>query len=131
MTITSKDISWALKNFLSEKRKKLNLSVRELGKRAGVSYTVIYDFEERGILPKIETLLKMADALKVDINSVDYSTGNFIISVGNCEKFSYEESSNEESSPMLEIDKLLNRLELNSQKRKEILSFVKFKMSED
>ena len=131
MTITSKDISWALKNFLSEKRKNLNLSVRELGKRAGVSYTVIYDFEERGILPKIETLLKMADTLKVDINSVDYSTGNFIISVGNCEEFSYEESSNEESPPMLEIDKLLNRLELNSQKRKEILSFVKFKMSED
>lgn len=44
---------------VTEERKKRKLSVRKLGELSGISYTVLYDLEERRKLPKIETILKL------------------------------------------------------------------------
>ena len=44
-------------------RKQHNLTVRELGVSADVSYTVIYDLENFRVLPKVETIIKLANAL--------------------------------------------------------------------
>lgn len=54
-------------NTLKSKRKNKKLSVRELGKIANVSYTVIYDMENKGVLPKFETLEKLTKALELKI----------------------------------------------------------------
>ena len=57
-----------LKETLISRRRELGLSVRQLGEKAAVSYTVIYDFEVRGIVPKIETLFKIFNSLGLDLH---------------------------------------------------------------
>ena len=43
---TNNEVKGELREFFTERREALNLNVRELGERAGVSYTVIYDLEK-------------------------------------------------------------------------------------
>lgn len=52
---------------IREFRKKAGLSQRELAKRAGLSSTTIQGYERGRFTPKIDALLKMADALGVEI----------------------------------------------------------------
>ena len=48
---TSEEVASEFNKLVSDRRKELNLSVRELGTKADVSYTVIYDLEQRNVLP--------------------------------------------------------------------------------
>lgn len=43
-------------------------SVPELGRRAGVCHSLIYDFEAEKRLPNLKTLLRLADALGVTLD---------------------------------------------------------------
>lgn len=52
---------------IREFRKKAGLSQRELAKRAGLSSTTIQGYEQGRFRPKIEALLKIADALDAEI----------------------------------------------------------------
>jgi len=60
---TSEEVASEFNKLVSDRRKELNLSVRELGTKADVSYTVIYDLEQRNVLPKMETMIKLGLAL--------------------------------------------------------------------
>lgn len=52
---------------IREFRKKAGLSQRELAKRSGLSSTTIQGYEQGRFRPKIEALLKIADALDAEI----------------------------------------------------------------
>ena len=60
---TTTEFITEIRDAFKEQREALNLNVRELGAKANVSYTVIYDLESNNKLPKIETLIKLAEAL--------------------------------------------------------------------
>ena len=112
--------------FFTTKRESLNLSVRELGKKADVSYTVIYDFEKRGVLPKIGTLLKIAESLGLS-TEVDFNSSQL------CLKFEDKVDNSIEEfkvTPEQELYQILRVLGIeNSQDIKEIINFIKFKLS--
>ena len=108
-------VLYDLKTTLESKREKLGLSVRELGKKAGVSYTVIYDFEKRGVVPKIETLFKLAESLGL----------NLTISM---EEDKIPTKKQEFSSQEL-IEINLFNLGLGSESTETIMEFIEFELS--
>ena len=122
MTLTINDTTQNLKESLTvynlresfiNKRKELGLTVRELGKKAGVSYTVIYDFEKRSIVPKVETLFKLADSLNLNLN------------------ITTETATEEEEilTPHQMIIKGLYMLGLNDEQVNEVMAFAEFTLS--
>lgn len=54
--------------FLNNKRKEKGITVRDLNKITGVSIGVISDLENHNSMPRIETLLRICEALEIDIN---------------------------------------------------------------
>ena len=46
-------------------RQASNMTVKQLGERAGISYTVVYDMEIRNILPKVETIVKLCNVFNI------------------------------------------------------------------
>lgn len=124
-------------NLIKYEREQANLSVRELGKKAGVSYTVIYEMENKNVLPKLETINKLALALGfyVDIRQINRNeqtralslsyykgkTGNMLFS-NNCKK----NITNEE----YQLDDILIRKGLYHKDIEEIKCFIEFKLSQ-
>ena len=113
LSTENSSIIYNLKTALTTRREELGLSVRELGKEAGVSYTVIYDFEIRGIIPKIETLFKLTKVLNLDLH----------ITLGD-----YTSEKVKEKSPLEEIKENLFILGLNNDAAKEVVHFIEFKL---
>ena len=106
-------ILYDLKATLTARREELGLSVRELGKKANVSYTVIYDFEIRGIIPKIETLFKLAETLGLELS----------ITLDGCTPKKVKKDS-----PYEEIQQNLFILGLDDNDIKEVMHFIEFKL---
>lgn len=75
--MNSREILFTLSTNVKKLRKAHNLSVRELGALADVSYTVIYDLEEMRNIPKVETTIKLAEAFN--------TTYENLINMENCE----------------------------------------------
>lgn len=71
--VKTKTIALNLSNLFKNRREELNLTPKELGKKAGVSYTVIYDLEKRFIIPKIETISKLAEALDIEFDGLQFT----------------------------------------------------------
>ncbi len=126
-------------NLFSQKRQDKNLTVRELGEKAGVSYTVIYDLEKRNMLPKVETLLKIAEALDfiVDVKRSiagesavigiifsEYKLSPSQESLYNPHKKALGMTSDEK------IEELLRAKGLYSDDIKEIKNYINFKLSQ-
>ena len=59
-----------LSTLLKIYREKEGLSCRELGKKADVSYTVLYDFEQLRAGINVSTLLKVANALEIPVEEI-------------------------------------------------------------
>ena len=77
---TTTEFITEIRDAFKEQREALNLNVRELGAKANVSYTVIYDLESNNKLPKIETLIKLAEALDYSVTiKKAHDNDNFII----------------------------------------------------
>jgi len=55
---------------LKELRESHGLTLRKLGELAGVDYSNIRKIENGEIVPRIDTVLKLARALKVDIKEL-------------------------------------------------------------
>ena len=64
------ELLWHLCKITQDRMTALNLSARELGAKTNVSYTVIYDFIKRGIIPKVDTLMKLAEGLGLNVRIV-------------------------------------------------------------
>ena len=115
-TKNNQDIAkiYDLKATLTARREELGLSVRELGKKANVSYTVIYDFEIRGIIPKIETLFKLAETLGLELS----------ITLNGCTT----KKKVKKASPYEEIQQNLFTMGLDDNEIKEVMHFIEFKL---
>jgi transcriptional regulator with XRE-family HTH domain len=48
-------------------RELMGLSKSELARRVGVSPTAVHNWEENGVMPRIETLMEIGDALQMDV----------------------------------------------------------------
>ncbi|MFP4017064.1 MAG: helix-turn-helix domain-containing protein [Halanaerobiales bacterium] len=62
-----------LGNVLKELRKDRGLTLRELGKEAGVSATLISDIENGRYYPSLKTLSKLSNALEVKISQIFFA----------------------------------------------------------
>lgn len=134
------EVTWELQELFSQKRVQLNMSVRELGAKANVSYTVIYDLEKRGILPKMDTLLKLAHALGFSIiikqvNSSDNTPSAFgiIFHENGIEEDNISYNNLDESpkqTPKEQLRKLLNSKGLYADEITEIENYIDFKLSQ-
>ena len=130
---TSEEVTFAFKELFMKKRNELNLSVRELGKIAGVSYTVIYDFEQRNVLPKIETLMKIAKALHYFVDIKRYQ-GELFLSFYKNQDFIGKKPNIPAKLPKKTVDeqlsKLLTQKGLQTKEIEEIKDFIDFKLSQ-
>ncbi len=52
--------------FINTKRKEKGITVRDLNKMTGVSLGVISDLENTNCMPRVETLLRICEALDID-----------------------------------------------------------------
>jgi transcriptional regulator with XRE-family HTH domain len=68
--ITVEKATQQLSTLLKMYRKKRDLSCRELGKKADVSYTVLYDFEQLRAGINVLTLIKVANALEIPAEEI-------------------------------------------------------------
>ena len=129
---TNEDVTWGFMKYFSDRRNKLNLSVRELGKLADVSYTVIYDFEQRNVLPKMETLIKMAKALKLYVDIKKREEGLLLTFTPN-EDFINRVPCRPTRNPRIPVDeqlsKLLSQKGLETKEIEEIKDFIAYKLS--
>ena len=145
------EVTWEFQKYLSDRRKELKLSVRDLGKLANVSYTVIYDLEQRAILPKMETLIKLAKALKLSIGTVQGKRGLMIsFTPKSTTDIKQSVSSDEKLLKLLDVScipkspkgtkqaastdeqllKLLSQKGLQTREIEEIKDFIDFKLSQ-
>ena len=119
------EVTWEFQKYLSDRRKELKLSVRDLGKRANVSYTVIYDLEQRAILPKMETLVKLAKALNLSIGTAQGKRGLMV---------SFTPRSSVVTKQLAPIDeqllRLLSQKGLQTRDIEEIKDFIDFKLGQ-
>ena len=136
---TYNDVSAEINNLFSTKRNLMNMTVRELGEKAGVSYTVIYDLEKRNILPKVETLLKIANALNfaVEIKHLNQNDSKAFYMVFAENGFCAEKICMGTASPKTkqqdidkEITKLYQKKGLYPDEIKEIQNYINFKLSQ-
>ena len=136
---TTNEVKGEIRDFFQRERERKNLNVRDLGALADVSYTVIYDLEKRNILPKIETLIKLANALGFNVsikNSHDVESPAFslIFYKDNLKRkqFLFEQSISRNSylSTDEKFRKLLLLKGLYADDIKEIESFIAFKLSQ-
>ena len=57
-------------DIISNKRKELGLSIKELSKRCGISSTSLNKYEKHICLPTISNLSKISDALGLDYDEM-------------------------------------------------------------
>lgn len=138
MSDTNNEVKVEIKTLFERERNALNLNVRELGKLADVSYTVIYDLERRNILPKMETLIKLAEALGFTVtvkhsNSEETTALSLIFHKGNIEDKKFL-LGNTSKNPKLSIDEQLRKLltlkGLYADDITEIEKYIAFKLSQ-
>ena len=134
---TKRDVAYRFADFFSKRREELNIGVRELGKNADVSYTVIYDLEKRGVLPKIETLIKLARALEFTV-SCDREKESLQLKIGVFRKNSNKRVSITDvifkrSDPEISTDEslkiILSQKGLNPDEVREVLNFINYQLS--
>ena len=56
--------------FIANKRNEKNITIRELNKITGVSIGVISDLENAKSMPRIETIIKLAEALEISLSLI-------------------------------------------------------------
>ena len=56
--------------FIANKRNEKNITIRELNKITGVSIGVISDLENAKSMPRVETIIKLAEALKISLSLI-------------------------------------------------------------
>lgn len=69
-TSEREEIIGRLIQLIQTERVRQKLSLNEVATRSGLSHTMVMRVEKRERLPTIDTLLRIADALQVDLSSV-------------------------------------------------------------
>lgn len=130
---TGNEVVWGFRKFLTDKRNEQGLSVRQLGAKAGVSYTVIYDLEQRNVLPKMDTLVKIANALGY-IADIKLKQNVLILSFGDEQSIRNRKTITGCITTPVSIDEQLSKIlaqkGLYTKEIEEITDFVNFKLSQ-
>ena len=63
-----KERMWKILN-IKERRKQLGISQGELAKRCGITQSSLCDIEQGRLVPSIETTIKIANALNIEIDT--------------------------------------------------------------
>ena len=114
---------------MSKKRKELGLSVKELGKKANISYTVIYDLEIRKICPKINTLIKLLETLGFDVNCQSTENG-FVLWTSTKDMIKdLPLFKTVEPTPEEKLMKILSQKGLTARDSEEVLNFINYQLS--
>lgn len=123
------DIAYEFADFVSKKRKELGLSVRDLGEKANVSYTALYDFEIRKVFPRINTLIKLLETLGFDVNC--QSTGDgFILWTSTKDMIKdLPLFKTVEPTPEEKLMKILSQKGLTARESEEVLNFINYQLS--
>jgi len=108
-------------------REKRGLSQVEAAKRMGIVRTTYSNYEAGNREPDIDTIKKFADFFEV---SIDYLLGTEY-SKGTREFLAAVELSDEEATKRLKAILIHNGKELSDDSIKEILSFARYKVSQD
>lgn len=129
----------AFVTLIKEARNAKNLSIRELGAMAKVSYTVIYDLENKNILPKFETINKLAMALDLTIDIKKFRVHKYnvkgmgIIYYPECYSKSFVQKSlynTDMPSLNIQLEDILAEKGLHSKDIEEVKNFIEFKLSQ-
>ena len=107
--------------FIANKRNEKNITIRELNKNTGVSIGVISDLENAKSMPRVETLIKLAEALEISLSLI----------FENMKPATQKTSNNSKIIPddMNKYDKistLLAGLSYTKEEITDIISYIKF-----
>ena len=107
--------------FIANKRNEKNITIRELNKITGVSIGVISDLENAKSMPRVETLIKLAEALEISLSLI----------FENMKPVTQKTSNNSKIIPddMNKYDKistLLAGLSYTKEEITDIISYIKF-----
>ena len=69
-TSEREEIIARLTELIQAERLRQRLSLNEVATRSGLSHTMVMRVEKRERLPTIDTLLRIADALEIDLSAV-------------------------------------------------------------
>ena len=69
-TSQREEIIARLVELIQAERLRRKLSLNEVATRSGLSHTMVMRVEKRERLPTIDTLLRIADALEIDLSAV-------------------------------------------------------------
>ena len=129
------EIIGAFVKLIKTNREAQGLSVRELGAMANVSYTVIYDLENKNILPKLETINKLANALGLFIDVKQNESALYLLyskedESGLCNHLGQKIIRDKATSKEEDLKKILTKYGLYNKDIDEVENFIKFKLSQ-
>lgn len=107
--------------FIANKRNEKNITIRELNKITGVSIGVISDLENAKSMPRVETLIKLAEALEISLSLIFENMKPATQKTSNSSKIIPDDMNKYDK-----ISTLLAGLSYTKEEITDIISYIKF-----
>ena len=107
--------------FIANKRNEKNITIRELNKITGVSIGVISDLENAKSMPRIETIIKLAEALEISLSLIFENMKPATQKISNHSKIIPDDMNKYDK-----ISTLLAGLSYTKEEIADIISYIKF-----
>ena len=107
--------------FIANKRNEKNITIRELNKITGVSIGVISDLENAKSMPRIETIIKLAEALEISLSLIFENMKPATQKISNHSKIIPDDMNKYDK-----ISTLLAGLSYAKEEITDIISYIKF-----
>lgn len=107
--------------FIANKRNEKNITIRELNKITGVSIGVISDLENAKSMPRVETLIKLAEALEISLSLIFENMKPATQKISNSSKIIPDDMNKYDK-----ISTLLAGLSYAKEEITDIISYIKF-----
>lgn len=107
--------------FIANKRNEKNITIRELNKITGVSIGVISDLENAKSMPRVETLIKLAEALEISLSLIFENMKPATQKTSNKSKIIPDDMNKYDK-----ISTLLAGLSYTKEEITDIISYIKF-----
>lgn len=107
--------------FIANKRNEKNITIRELNKITGVSIGVISDLENAKSMPRIETIIKLAEALEISLSLIFENMKPATQKISNHSKIIPDDINKYDK-----ISTLLAGLSYTKEDITDIISYIKF-----
>lgn len=107
--------------FIANKRNEKNITIRELNKITGVSIGVISDLENAKSMPRVETIIKLAEALEISLSLIFENMKPATQKTSNSSKIIPDDMNKYDK-----ISTLLAGLSYAKEEITDIISYIKF-----